>query len=276
MWNWHSANSISGDKGQVAVDVRLCKECHHTLFSRRDFDAETVHKPPDVRAYENLISFERGIRMLLPRFQKLLSALQDPDKPPTPTQLSDASKVRKRLMDSFTQYDVAARRIRDLATNSPPQQKLQKAIYGQASSFLHLHMLPLKTLPKVLKHATPHGKSNIAAFTNSKPGSALAHIKYNDIDTASQISSASSQISALEAEEKQLKDRIIVLEEQKFFVGEMIADANKRRKFDEVAALAASVEDLSKEIDSVQNMLSGLDFEAAYGGLASPALNGRG
>ncbi len=230
-----------------------------------------MQKPPSVRAYDNLVQFERGIRMLLPRFQKLLSTLQDPDKPPTTSQLAEAAKVRKRLMDSFTQYDTAARRIRDLATDSATQQKLQKAVYQEASNFLHLHMLPLKALPKILKHATPHGNRSSIQVANGRPTSALASIKYNDVDNSSHLSSEqSSQISALEAEEKQLKERLIVLEEQKFFVQEMVADANKRRKFDEVAALAGNEEEISKEIDGVQNMLAGLDFEAAYTGLGSP------
>ena len=60
----------------VSVDVRLCKDCRSTLFSRRDFEEYLLKKPPDVRAYGNLVQFERGIRMLLPRFQKLLVALQ--------------------------------------------------------------------------------------------------------------------------------------------------------------------------------------------------------
>jgi rabenosyn-5 len=228
--------------------------------------------------------------MLLPRFQRLLNLLQDPDTPPTSVQLSEASKTRKRLMDSFTQYDIAARRIRDLPTTSPTQQKLQRAVYQQASNFLHLHMLPLKTLPKILRHATPHGKARVndppSALPNGKPhyGSALASIKYNSLepDGSSQMSSASSQISALEAEEKSLRERLIVLEEQKFFVGEMIADAKKRRKLDEVAALTGNVEDLGREIDSVQGLLAGLDFEGAYTGtgpmnvLASPTMKGKG
>ncbi len=231
--------------------------------------------------------------MLLPKFQKFLNLLQDSEKPPTPIELSEASKVRKRLIDSFTQYDIAARRIRDLPTTSPTQQKLQKAVYQQASNFLHLHMLPLKTLPKILKHATPHGgkangfSSPPPLLPNGRPpaGSALASIKYNtlDPDSTSQISSASSHISALEAEEKSLRERLIVLEEQKFFVSEMIADANKRRKFDEVAALAGNMEDLGREIDNVQGQLVGLDFEGAYtgtgtasmGNLASPAVKGK-
>ncbi|KAJ6116501.1 hypothetical protein N7512_006226 [Penicillium capsulatum] len=237
---------------------------------------------PEVRAYENLVQFERGIRLHLPKFQKLLAALQDPRRPPSPAQLADASKVRKRLMDSFAKYDVAARRIRDLPTQSPSQRRLQKAIYQQASNFLHLHMLPLKSLPKVLKHATSNSdgtpsRTGSPAVPNGSSGgdrprdSALVSIKYNDriganASTSSVNSDTSSAVSALEAEEKSLRDRLIVLEEQKFFVSEMIADANRRRKFDEVSSLAVNVEDLSREIDRVNGMLSGLDFEGVYTG----------
>jgi len=221
------------------------------------------------------VQFERGIRLLLPRFQKLLAALQDPEKPPSPSQLAEASKVRKRLTDSFTQYDFSARRIRDLPTQSPTQTKLQKAIYHQATNFIHLHMLPLKTLPKVLKHATPYGKhpddlhiSVNGSSTTSRPQSALAAIRYGNhgkaTSTTSLASDNSSAISALEAEEKTLRERLIVLEEQKFFVSEMIADANRRRKFDEVSSLAQNADDLGKEIDRVNGMLGQLDFEGVY------------
>lgn len=270
----------------TALDIRLCKECNATLFSQRDFQ-ESLESPAITsftRSYNNLIQFERGIRLLLPKFQKLLQALQDPDHPPTSSQINDASRTRKRLMESFTQYDTAARRIRDMPSSSTTQLKLQKAIYQNASQFLHLHMLPLKSLPKILKHATPHGKVNgsIAGSplaNGGKPHGALAAIQYNHVrhgssSNISVTSGTSSRISELEAEEKGLRERLIILEEQKFMVQEMIAAANKRRKFDEVAALASNVEDLSQEIDGIQKQLDNLDFEGAYaagvnGGLGS-------
>ncbi|KAJ5115759.1 hypothetical protein N7456_000107 [Penicillium angulare] len=265
----------------INVDVRLCKDCKSTLFDRRDFQADITQKPPDVRAYENLVQFERGIRLHLPKFQKLLTALQDPKRPPTPAQLADATKIRKRLTDSFAKYDVAARRIKDLRTNSPTQLRLQKAIYQQASNFLHIHMLPLKSLPKILKNssqsgdripsrmASPSTPANGSLPGNRPQSSALASIKYNERtgasrSTSSLASDTSSAVSALEAEEKSLREQLIVLEEQKFFVSEMIADANRRRKFDEVSSLAVNVEDLSREIDRVNGMLAGLDFEGVY------------
>lgn len=254
--------------GEVGIDVRMCKECQKTVFSRQDFAASLAHKPPDVKAYENLVQFETGIRLMLPKFQRLLQALQNPDKPPSPESLAEASRTRKRLTDAFGQYNVAARRIRDLPTNSPTQAKLQKAIFQEAGNFLHIHMLPLKALPKLMKHAAPSDRLT----PNGKTNGALASIKFNDVDGASQASS-SSAISAMEVEEKELRERLIVLEEQSFLVKEQIAQASKRRKFDEVSSLSQNVEDLGREIDHVQNQLGQLDFAGAYvgSGVQSPA-----
>ncbi|KAE8353262.1 FYVE zinc finger-domain-containing protein [Aspergillus coremiiformis] len=271
----------SGKTDIINIDVRVCKECRATLFDRRDFEADLMRKPPDLRAYENLVQFERGIRILLPKFQKLLTTLQDPRRPPSSAQIAEASKIRKRLTDTFAQYNVAARRIRDLPTEVSAQQRLQKAIYQQASNFLHLHMLPLKSLPKVLRHSVHNGRppsstssstpSNGSASGHRRQGSALSSIKYNSVaasgSNSSLASDTSSAVSALEAEEKSLRERLIVLEEQKFFVSEMIADANRRRKFDEVSSLAMNVEDLTREIDRVNGMLERLDFEGVYTGI---------
>lgn len=62
--------------GQIGVDIRMCKDCRSTVFGRRDFAAALSQKPPDVRAYQSLVEFERGIRSMLPRFQRLIVALQ--------------------------------------------------------------------------------------------------------------------------------------------------------------------------------------------------------
>jgi rabenosyn-5 len=223
----------------------------------------------------------------MPKFQKLLTALQDPDHPPSSQQIADAGRTRKRLIDSFTQYDTAARRIRDMPSQSPTQLKLQKAIYQNATQFLHLHMLPLKSLPKVLKHATPHGsspssqqKSDLQNVPNPRSSLAILnapghqHVRQNSssaLSVASFTSQNSARISELEVEEKSLRERLIVLEEQKFLVQEMIADANRRRKFDEVAALAGNVEDLAAEIDGVTKLVEGIrgEFEGLYNGTAT-------
>lgn len=68
----------------------------------------------------------------------------------------------------------------------------------------------------------------------------------------------------MEAEEKELQDQLIVLEEQRFFVSEMITDAKRRRKFDEAASLSQNSADLTKEIDRINGIVNRLDFESLY------------
>jgi rabenosyn-5 len=149
---------------------------------------------------------------------------------------------------------------------------LQKAVYQQASNFLSLNMLPLKSLPKILKHASPHGANGTGkALQNGRPAGALASIRYNDkLETGSQQSS--SAIESLETEEKELRERLMVLEEQKFMVTEMLAEARKLRRFEEMTALSSNIDDLSREIDNLRARLSRVegDFAGIYRDLASP------
>ena len=134
-------------------------------------------------------------------------------------------------------------------------------------------MLPLKALPKLIKHASAPGMSSPERrLSNGRFANPLASLQINDVDNASQVSS-SSAVSALEAEEKSLREKLIVLEEQSFLVKEQIADAHRRRKFDEVSSLASNVEDLGKEIDQVQSQLAQLDFAGLYSGEIADSSN---
>ncbi|KAI1362021.1 FYVE zinc finger protein [Xylaria arbuscula] len=248
--------SEKAEGGSLNIDVRMCRDCKSTLFAKRDFVESVMRKPPDQRAYETLRQFERGIELLLPTFQRALLPLQDENNPPSHAQIQEAGKLRKRLTESFTKYDVAARRIRDLKTDSPSQQRLQKAIYQAASSFLHMHMLPLKNLPRLLKHnSSSTSKSRL--ITNGHVASPLRHA--DNSETASQTSEGSTVVSALETEEKELRERLIVLEEQKYMVQKMISASRGARRFEEVSALTRNVEELEREIEAAKANVSGVE-----------------
>ncbi|KAI8959926.1 hypothetical protein F5Y11DRAFT_286433 [Daldinia sp. FL1419] len=252
------ASEKSRGESPISVDIRMCRDCKSTIFSKRDFVESIVHKPPDQRAYETLKQFERGIQLILPTFQKALLPLQDESRPPSHAQIQEASKIRKRLTDSFTKYDVAARRIRDMKTDSPTQRQLQKAIHQAASAFLHMHMLPLKNLPRMLKHNGSSSSSSSAKNRLLTSGHVASPLRNgNDmLETASQTSEASTAVSALETEEKELRERLIVLEEQKYMVQTMISGAHGARRFEEVSALTRNVEELEAEIESVKDKVA--------------------
>jgi hypothetical protein len=286
------ASEKSAGAGQVSVDIRMCRDCKTTIFSKRDFAASIAHKPPDQRAYETLRQFERGIRQLMPSFQRTMMALQLPDghdeqsgtskPPPTHAQIQEAAKIRKRLTDSFTKYNIAAKRLRDLKTDSPTQQRLQKAIYAAASSFLHTHMLPLKSVPRMLKSSSSSSStsnqrrllsgglnngSSPHLFSPLRNGESAA-ASPSDPETASigGASEASTAVSALEMEEKELRERLVVLEEQRFLVDEMVNNARGTRRFEEVSALTRNREELDREIEGLKKRVRGVEerWEGLY------------
>lgn len=120
-------------------------------------------------------------------------------------------------------------------------------------------MLPLKALPKLLnkqRSASPsrsigntHNNNNNTANGANKPSSSRA------------LTMVTSERAASDAREKELKEQLMVLEEQRFLVSEMLADANKRRRFDEVGALAASLEELDGEVGRVEGEIT--EFESS-------------
>ncbi|KAI0875908.1 FYVE zinc finger protein [Hypoxylon argillaceum] len=263
-----SSEKVGG--GSMVIDIRMCRDCKSTIFSKRDFVESITRKPPDQRAYETLRQFERGIELLLPAFQRALMPLQDENNPPTHAQLQEAAKLRKRLTDSFTKYDLAGRRMRDMKTDSIAQQRLQKAVYQAASSFLHMHMLPLKNLPRLLKHG-----SSSSAKSRLLNGHIASPLRQGDVlETASQTSEGSTVASALETEERELRERLIVLEEQRYLVQKMIGAARGARRFEETGALTRNVEELDREIEGLRAKVSEVDERwqglYAHGGPAAP------
>ncbi len=258
-----------GTGRSISLDIRMCQDCRTTIFAKRDFVNSVSYKPPDQRAYETLRQFERGIQQLLPNFQRALIPLQDERDTPSHVQIQNAAKLRKRLTDSFTKYDIAARRLRDLKTDSLTQKQLQKAIYAAASSFLHMHMLPLKNLPRMLRHNSSSGSNGSGGSSKARlllPNGQVSSTTTSSplrngmdaVETASQTttdaasSEASTAVSALESEERELRERLVVLEEQRYLVQGMISNAHGARRFEEVGALTRNAEELDREIADVR------------------------
>jgi len=220
--------------------------------------------------------------MLLPSFHKSLQALQPPEEdpngpvkpPPTHAQIQEAAKIRKRLTDAFAKYDLAAKRIRNMKTDSPTQLRLQKAIYASASAFLHANLIPLKSVPAMLKsqssnHRRLLSSGNGSSHSISSPlrngESARFDPETSSLGGASEVSTA---VSALETEEKEAREKLVVLEEQRFMVQEMLNHARGARRFEEAGALTKNLEELDKEIEASKRLVAGVEerWEGLYAG----------
>ncbi|KAK9477938.1 FYVE zinc finger-domain-containing protein [Lipomyces japonicus] len=199
------SSNITFDSGKISeilnkpVDenlqakVRICKECKAVVFGRREFAEDIAFKPGFVKIYEHMVEFKRGIESLLPRFQKLLDTFDDPGKPPSHDVLSEATKVRKKLLYSFQEYDTAAKRIWKMPTRSSQQAKLQNNIHVTATGVLQMYMLPLRSLPNVLKHAQAGGGGGGGALPRI---TTLSNIGVARSETSTPVSSTTSKNSS--------------------------------------------------------------------------------
>ncbi|RDA92794.1 hypothetical protein CP533_0771, partial [Ophiocordyceps camponoti-saundersi (nom. inval.)] len=267
--NIHSPATTLSEKtkaNELQADIRMCRDCNHTIFSHRDFAASIQHKPADQKAYETLCQFERGIRHLLPVFHRSLVALQsdglgdgEGSAKASPSQVQEASKIRKRLIDSFGKYGATAKRLRALKADNETQKRLQEAVYTYSSNFLHANMLPLKSLPGMLRHQS----SNSLSRHNNNPltSSNLRHTELVPDPDPAPSSNTSTASAALESEEKEIKEKMAVLKEQRQLVSDMITLASSgSRRFDEVTALTRNRDELDIEIGELERSV--VDVEA--------------
>ncbi|KAK9453194.1 FYVE zinc finger-domain-containing protein [Dipodascopsis uninucleata] len=187
-------------ESQVTLSVRICRDCHSIVFGRREFLQDKHHKLPVVKTYEVMMEFKRGIEALLPKFQKLLDNFDDPKNPPTHDLLSEASTVRKKLLYSFQEFDTAAKRIWKMPTPSAQQAKMQANIHIAATQVLQMYMLPLKSLPNILKHSHQTALPTIQRFEhptsngNSNHGSRSDSLSSSD-SSGQNLASTSKSVS---------------------------------------------------------------------------------
>lgn len=226
------------------ICIRICQDCKNTVFAKQNFESDLKVKKSDLLYfYDTLIPVRRTIDSMLPQFQDMLMKINNPERPPAPELLHEATKVRRRLLDSFVQFDNTARKVLTIQVHSEEERRLRNQIHTVAAQYLQDHMLPLKALPKVLKHTrTP---SQLSAVTSAAVTSADSGGLKEPISGKSQQDLGDEEIQAL-------REQIIILEEQKFLVQGMINEASSRRKFDEVEPLQQNMGDLDTELEGIR------------------------
>lgn len=231
------------------VGIRMCRDCKDVLFARKNFETEIQSSSTQsqiLRYYDSMARLRKSIEISMPKFQAMLLVINDVNNPPSHNVLTEAAGIRRKLMDSFVQYDNMARKLLACHVDTDVEKRLQKQIFSVSAQFLQDNMLPLKALPKALKHikapSVPSSPSRSTTRPNDSPGPSLAESEEN-----------SSAIS--EEEEQNVKQQIIVMQEQQFMVNQMIEDAKGHRRFDEVASLEQNLKDLNMEVDKLEKQV---------------------
>lgn len=208
------------------MNLRLCKECKNTLFGRQNFklDMSENKKPAVVAAYERLVPIRKNIDKLLARFQSLIG---DGDE----QSLLEAGKIRQRLIDSFRELDKAAKRMEKTETDNEEENRIKRLVVVETAHYLQTHMIPLKALPKVLKKQEE-------GVGNKQP-------------EETRVEEEEDQEG-----EEEIQQELIVLKEQQVMIETMMAEASKKRRFDELEPLKQSLDDLQQEIDKLEKQVN--------------------
>lgn len=260
-----SGGSHLAPSRQDSNTIRMCRDCKDTMFARRNFQYQTANTPtPELI---KLFMLSERVRQhisskLLPEFEDSLLIVEDPQRASNPTtttnghsrtssntsnhiNMGDATTARKKLMDAFVQYDSLAKRFGACRADTDVEKRLQARMTSVAEQFLQDTMVPLRAVPKVLK------RQPNTDFESSN----------NNINDSKPLQEGESHLDRMSrrarraAEVKEQQDQLIVLQEQEFLVRNMIDEAKKGRRFDEVGPLMQSVQELQTEIEKIQNLL---------------------
>ncbi|PPQ77503.1 hypothetical protein CVT25_011300 [Psilocybe cyanescens] len=225
-------DSLAGNqRRQIEEDkflkgVRICRECRPILLKQQYYQQARI-TPPFAKLYENFIRLESDIEESLPKFQELIMSLNHHDQP-----TKEASAARKRLLDSFAQYDKLSKKIRGLPCPNGPgssQDRVQAAILTRANLFLQKNMFPLQSLP------TPQSNTKGNSTPKSQDGADFADMSSNtpvDVDSA-------------------LAHKLQPLLEQETLLESFIEEAQIQRKFEDVKTLKMNLSEIRQEIEKL-------------------------
>lgn len=206
-----------------------------------------------------LVALEQEIEVSLPQFQELLVTLKYVARAKShraPLTLStshhgqpskEALNARRRLLDSFAQYDKLSKQIRALQTQGGPgssQDRVQAAVLARASNFLQKNMFPLQVRSGIcsspnVSHTShtlkflPKPSSNGNKETNGTGHSPRAN---DDLDPDSELA-------------KTLQPLL----EQETLLENFIEEAKAQRKFEDVRTLKSNHAEIRREIERVLN-----------------------
>jgi len=207
-----SGKTKAEDEERFLKGVRICRECR-TVLLRQQYLQDASHTPTSVRLYEALVQLEKEIEDVLPQFHELLLSLSNDTS--SSTQHATSAAMRKRLLQSFAEYDRLAKRIRQLpCARESSQDRIQNAISTRATLFLQKNMFPLQALPKAPK---PVVGSTVQPMAK-------------DSDVALKLQP---------------------LLEQEALIESFVEEANAQRKFEDARTLKANLEEIRAEIERI-------------------------
>ncbi|GMM38172.1 Pep7 protein [Saccharomycopsis crataegensis] len=253
--------------------LRICLDCKSILFKKKGYH-EDVTNPCStiIQETENLLGLKTRIELTVPKFTKLLNIFESSDDEKL---LEDLERLRKELTKYLTSFEKLSKKIilmgvpdsaqDDEAMITTNELQLIMSIKIFSIGYLKRHTSVLKRFQEVLLSRrklqkqvnnqkvieTPVGSSatnkSSSITTNSNNNN-----NNNNKDIAITVVDLNNTASLESADEiKHLREELMILKEQHFLIDQMIDNAKKERKFDEVVTLKENVEELNGRISEI-------------------------
>ncbi|PRT53088.1 Vacuolar segregation protein PEP7 [Wickerhamiella sorbophila] len=195
--------------------VRVCRDCKDSVFGHKNFLKEIEEPLPE------LLQLRTHLKRKQAQIDLILPRFQEltaelAGGAVEPGIVNETTTIRQQLLSSFAQFDHLSRRLRSLHTDTQSEATLQKQMTLWTTNYLQDTMVPLQALPHVLQ------KDEV-------------RLRKDEIES--------------------IQNQIVVLEEQKFMVENMINSAKSRRRLDEIGPLERSLGDLQSEIVKLRSKL---------------------
>lgn len=228
---------------------RCCRECKNLLFSGTKQENGSCNEYDSLlTAYGELLAIKASLQATMPRFEHLVDENQENAN-------HDINRLRVRILKYVKDFEIATIGFRQrffrrnaetgkyVPVNSPV---LTTNIYKMAIVFLQDSILDFK---KVC--------DRFQQLENARLADQLG--VHSESASVSE-SPATSPPKLTKKQIRELREELMVVNEQKFLVQRQMENAKKQRRFDELQTLTANTTELQKRIDYLEAELGDFGF----------------
>ncbi|KAL6949980.1 hypothetical protein ACO0QE_000649 [Hanseniaspora vineae] len=227
------------------IMLRFCRTCTRLSFTGKKFKMDLKQPlPPLFQNFERLFNMMIVLNSLTPQFSQMIDVATS-SKTMTAAECKKFIIFKKKIFGTFEMFEFTNKQILTLKCENDSQKIIQKNISLAATSFIQTQLVPLRSKLSVVL------EKNLINEQMSTRNSKKDILKTDR--TAQDIKNINAD-----------REQLMVFQEQKFIVENMIAAAKNERKFDEIEALQTNVEVIEKSIKELQEALGNMSRAELY------------
>lgn len=261
--HWTELTSVSPEARYSGMfSFRCCRECKNLLLHGVKPEDQVLESENDavLSSYGEMLAIKANVQNTMPRYSQLVKENKEQSN-------LDINRLRVRIRKYVKDFEIATNTFRNrfferdeasgkfVPTQSPI---LVTNVYKMAIVFLQDSILEFKRLNdefQKLENARLSGQLGFPSSEFSEPNSFSA----SPISLLP-VSSPPAKPRLTKKQIRELREQLMVVNEQRFLVQKQMEDAKRQRKFDELVTLTANSDELQKHIDELEIELGEFGF----------------